>query len=561
MFGSAFRSLWSVATDTAKTAASAIATGAKVIGQAPVIAAGIESVLTKVDTFKRQTLQTVTLKAYDAAAVTVTEWKSWMNVKVAQTGAAVRVVGSGVVGGLHGASAQAAREAAKIEQARSRGQAAVARRQAAAKADEAVLRDTHTAEWTGLKAASQARMQAAKNLRSQIAAAGQSAGDRLVSEVERAGEKGQRVADNMDKKAAKLAHGLWHEIRQQYSRMVPHICIPCLKGDLALLASGNFSDLALSIGYHRIGAIAEGLSQHLATGGYRLLTFFKPDLNAPNDKNPQNRHDGDHIGGDCLGQKQDRATKTPGKVPYCCKNGARPKKKITFVNGIMTDVIRPADGVKPENGNICDAMQDIADTACAEVVGIYNATNGMLADLAECVENIQGSSVSPATMTLYADVMRKLVADDEPIDIYAHSQGGLITQEALTRVRDSLFVKYKGDTAAVDRAMSRIRVRSFGTAEKGWPAGPQYTHLRNTNDPVPHVIDGAQRDLIGPYDPPDYDQRKAQNFTAPAGGVFANHGMTETYMPKLRELRDKGDESTSDLWDGYDRQNKRCKCQ
>jgi pimeloyl-ACP methyl ester carboxylesterase len=201
-------------------------------------------------------------------------------------------------------------------------------------------------------------------------------------------------------------------------------------------------------------------------------------------------------------------------------------------------------------------------------VGVYNATNGMLADLAECVDNILGASTAPAMATLYGDLIKQLRADDSAtIEIYAHSQGGLISQEALLRAKETLTAELAphygvdGARAEVERRMSRIHVRSFGTAEQGWPSGPMYVHLRNTNDPVPHVIDGAQRDLVGPYDPPEYSQTKAQTFTTPAADLIANHGMKESYIPKLRELRDEGDPSVSDLLDGYDSKNKRCKCE
>ena len=43
----------------------------------------------------------------------------------------------------------------------------------------------------------------------------------------------------------------------------------------------------------------------------------------------------------------------------------------------------------------------------------------------------------------------------------------------------------------INEVMSKIKVKSFGTAMNGWPSGPSYEQFFNVFDPVPWLIEAA----------------------------------------------------------------------
>ncbi len=245
--------------------------------------------------------------------------------------------------------------------------------------------------------------------------------------------------------------------------------------------------------------------------------------------------DGAFLDGDCRPKK-----KAGGGVPSV--RGARPScggydgmPKAVYTNGIQT-----------KQRDACTTMKKIAESRCVEVVGIYNATEGMLGDLTECVENINRAGTAPAVLSQHDYLLQQLAdPDGGEIVLYAHSQGGLITQESLVSVDNELVVKYQEAGLSAPEAktttakqMSRVKVYSFGTAENGWPDGPSYHRYTNTSDPVPRVIAAAQSnkpDLYPPKGGPD-GSLPPHRFTSAHLNPIASHDMNEVYLRELARI-------------------------
>lgn len=308
---------------------------------------------------------------------------------------------------------------------------------------------------------------------------------------------------------------------------------------------------------------------------------------AKNGKNP-NPNDGKFLGENCT--PTDTVPKV-GRFPQGCSVGCK-LPRIYFTNGINNT-----------ESQVCEAMQTMAEIKCAEVIGIYNATFadsskvtppdpapklaredknrafyridqkiadefeyqyesgkaaladkagrvGLTQDVLDCIDNIDSAGTEQAAHTQAALIHDSLSRDPAgTVTLYAHSQGGLITQEGLTQARGALYseryaalvtdgvpdAKAKSEAAAfADKRMKSVSVVSFGTAESNWPSGPNYKHYTNTRDPVPALIQSVLSNrgvdtskTGGPVD----------RFTAsPSFDPMEAHGMKETYLPRLQEV-------------------------
>lgn len=320
---------------------------------------------------------------------------------------------------------------------------------------------------------------------------------------------------------------------------------------------------------------------------------------APQGAHP-NANDGKFMGDSCA---LSSSKPSAGKLPEGCGAGCK-LPKIYFTNGINND-----------EEQVCKTITAIAEMQCAEVVGIFNATyadpatvkapvpspwraptresppwyrpdqlvsaavgdklasithglaervgtTGLMMDVLDCLDNIDSAGTEAAAKTQKDLVFAALSADPpQPITLYAHSQGGLITQEGLVMARQKLYgSKYLeltqsgafdtdagADAAAAryaDARMKLVSVTSFGTAETGWTPGPIYAHYTNTRDPVPELIKSVQSNR--PIDPLKTGGPVTRFTTSgtlkleDAHGLkridpMAAHGMAETYLPKFAE--------------------------
>jgi hypothetical protein len=195
-----------------------------------------------------------------------------------------------------------------------------------------------------------------------------------------------------------------------------------------------------------------------------------------------------------------------------------PTKTLLYVNGIMT----PLEGQLRE-------MQSIADTADARVIGIHNATQGLVTDLAQCVGDKLDKGHNPAVDTLADTLYTELKAGRE-VHLMGYSQGGLITARALFDVERRLRIEDGMSKAQVEKLMSKLDVETFGAASTRYPDGPNYVHYINDADPVPTLTG-----LGGSIDPLAFlkDAGKGavvHRFTDGNLNPLSNHMLDTLYM-------------------------------
>ncbi|CAM2005428.1 hypothetical protein [Acanthopleuribacter pedis] len=176
----------------------------------------------------------------------------------------------------------------------------------------------------------------------------------------------------------------------------------------------------------------------------------------------------------------------------CCKGKHPPDgvadKTIVYVNGIRT-----------QQGGHCQTLQDVADTTCAKVIGVYNATRNSVADLWQAKQDKswikkhaadaekdapdEEPRMSPKGRNPAVDTLRDMIyaeaSSDQEMEIFAHSQGGAITSVALYEAEKQLA------GAGMEENMSKVSVTSMGSAAQQWPDGPEYTHLIHARDFTP----------------------------------------------------------------------------
>ncbi|MBM7112196.1 hypothetical protein [Archangium primigenium] len=160
----------------------------------------------------------------------------------------------------------------------------------------------------------------------------------------------------------------------------------------------------------------------------------------------------------------------PGVTP---RNNPNPSETVLYVNGIQND-----------KDTQFASMQQIADRTGAKVVGVHNATEGIVADLAQCVADKLDKGKNPAVDSM-ADAIYTELKAGRGVHVMAHSQGALVTSRALKDVANRLRIEDGLSKADVEKKMSGVKVETFGGAAANFPDGPQYVHYVNNKDIVP----------------------------------------------------------------------------
>src|SRR5262245_32280453 len=149
-------------------------------------------------------------------------------------------------------------------------------------------------------------------------------------------------------------------------------------------------DVAVATG-NTIHNVVDGFEQKAVGGAKAVQGFFGGGTQA------DRVHDGQFVGAN--GQTFPPGTPLsdiPGVTP---KNNPNPSSTIVYVNGINTT----KDG---QYGS----LQQIAETTGSKVVGIHNATEGMGADLVQCVKDKLDKGTNPAVDTLADTLYTELKA-------------------------------------------------------------------------------------------------------------------------------------------------------
>jgi hypothetical protein len=206
----------------------------------------------------------------------------------------------------------------------------------------------------------------------------------------------------------------------------------------------------------------------------------------------------------------------PGVTP---RNNPNPSETVIFVNGI---------------GNTKDdqfgAMQQIADTTGARVVGVHNATEGGAADVIQCIKDKLDKGRNPAVDTL-ADTVYTEIKAGRSVHLFGHSQGGLITSRALQDVYNRLRIEDGMSKGDAQKAMGKINVETFGAAAWSYPDGPKYVHYVNNKDLVPGLFG-----LGSGSDPTNFAKHAGKDAVIRrfdyGSGVSGTHTLTSAYLPQ-----------------------------
>lgn len=216
------------------------------------------------------------------------------------------------------------------------------------------------------------------------------------------------------------------------------------------------------------------------------------------------------------------------------------------VSGMSGGLIGMAVG--SATGAIGGATKGVMIGGAREAALEKAASSGMVQDVLDCLDNLNGAGTE-ASKDTQADLWYEKLSKGEPVQIYSHSQGGLITREALVSTQDRLYsqrfseLRRSGETRndasaraqqfAAER-MKLVTVNSFGTLERDLPSGPTYNRMTNQSDPVPEVIRVAQKNYGRPIesDPPGSPPVHVFNNNPSVLDPFAAHGMP-CYLAEL----------------------------
>jgi hypothetical protein len=186
-------------------------------------------------------------------------------------------------------------------------------------------------------------------------------------------------------------------------------------------------------------------------------------------------YDGGIIDGE--GNVYPPGTPVEGLTPTSPNNGQPANGTAYFINGIQNDANFQTT-----------SMQSVANAVGTDVFGIHNATYGkgfgIIDDLVQCLTDktpIAQDLLNDATTSLAGTITQDLAAGN-PVHLIAHSQGALVTANALEQVKEALTEAHGAEKA--EEMLSTVQVETFGGAAASFPYGPQYVHYLNDYDMV-----------------------------------------------------------------------------
>ena len=218
------------------------------------------------------------------------------------------------------------------------------------------------------------------------------------------------------------------------------------------------------------------------------------------------------------GQTYPPGTPLTQVAPVLPRNNPNPSETVVYVNGISN--------TKSDQLN---SMQNIADTTGAKVIGIHNATEGMVTDIAQCVQDKLDKGNNPAVDSLADTVYSELKAGHD-VHLMAHSQGALITSRALNHVEQRMRVEDGMSQAQVEQAMSKLKVETFGGAAAHYPDGPQYVHYVNDKDLVPTLFGQGNGKGLDDLLRDGGKGAVIRRFEA-GSGISGAHSLNDMYLP------------------------------
>ena len=181
------------------------------------------------------------------------------------------------------------------------------------------------------------------------------------------------------------------------------------------------------------------------------------------------------------------------------------------VDGEETRVIFYVNGIKTQWESHCDTLEVIANKTGAVTIGIFNESEGAIADIWQTawdrftvqVENVLASWGKKKTVEIHENKAANLLTNvivqriraGTHVEIVAHSQGGAVTALALNRALRQLSAEglYPVKTDDGEDYPEAIKVSTFGSAasqwpEGLWPDGPIYQHFVHIRDATPSAL-------------------------------------------------------------------------
>ncbi len=262
-------------------------------------------------------------------------------------------------------------------------------------------------------------------------------------------------------------------------------------------------------GGQRAGQFVDSFEQQAVNKAQAVRGLFGGD-------SPDKVHDGKFVGAG--GQTFPPGTplsQIPGVTP---RDNPNPTQTILYVNGI-------SDTKDKQFGS----LQQIADTTGAKVLGVHNATEGMVKDLAQCVGDKLDKGSNPAVDTM-ADTIYSELKAGRSIHVMGHSQGGLILSRALNDVSARLRSEDGMSQADAEKLLGRVNVETFGGAAGRYPDGPNYVHYVNNQDKIPTFLG------LGDGDSPlDFIRDAGRGAVVRrydhGSGINGTHTLSTAYLP------------------------------
>jgi hypothetical protein len=280
-----------------------------------------------------------------------------------------------------------------------------------------------------------------------------------------------------------------------------------------------FSGLGLAEGYAtRIGTDLLSASVSALVNRSSLLATNVSLAPARSGNSPDTIYDGFFVGAN---GRTFPPTTPLNQIPAVNpSDGRRPNETLIYINGINTT----------KEGQAA-SLQAIADRTGARVIGIHNATEGMITDLRQCITDKLDKGRNPAVDTLAETVYSEIKAG-RSVHLMAHSQGGLITSRALNHVYQRLRIEDGLSKAQTERLLGLVSVETFGAAAGHYPDGPRYVHYINRDDPVPSLF-GLGWDMDR-FNPTLHAGRGAvvHRFTDLHLNPIASHSFEDVYLPR-----------------------------
>lgn len=268
-------------------------------------------------------------------------------------------------------------------------------------------------------------------------------------------------------------------------------------------------------------------SPHLSTGNVGITTRRWYEESTVDWKT-----DGHLLGdsGRLYGPGSGTAWLVPGIKP---DNGKTPTEKVFSINGIMTR------GTKQRADS-----QAIANATGTEVIGIRNATEGMLRDVVQCVTDFFGLAKNAAVDTAARVILEGIQRNEPHINFAVHSQGAIILSRAVGIAQEALRAKGRSPEEIV-QLMHRVRVLDLAGAPWRFVPGPKFLHVINNLDAIPRVA-GIGLPGVNPGEDAEFIRFRQHNPSAllppwwhGLSNLFARyvdnsfHGLVEVYAPKV----------------------------